>query len=168
MLCPFLVHRFGDSFSLDANKLPRTWTAKDNISEISQAARLAGSEVLAQLAILQSEGESPAAQEVEKAIRAMAKKDLQEGIGGSSKARSESLDGAFSVIGIVEWPNLPTNRVLISPQEVRSVWRRFMSDTKMQITQVRLIIATWTSILLQQYSVYTLLNRLEAVLNGIC
>lgn len=120
---------------MDANKLPRTWTPRDDISEISQAARLAGSEVLAQLAILQSEGETVAGEEVEKAIRAMAKKDLQEGMGGSSN--SENLDGAFSVVGIVEWPNLCAAKVLLSPQEVRSVWRRFMSDTKIQITQVR-------------------------------
>ncbi|GMH34197.1 hypothetical protein BSKO_02031 [Bryopsis sp. KO-2023] len=129
--------RFGDVFNLDENKLPRTWTARDNIPSISKAARLAASDVLAQLAILQSEGVSPAAGLVERAIRTMAKNDLEEGISGQAEGGNSS-EESFSVIGLVGWPNVDDDKVLLTSQEVRSVWRRFMSDTKMQITQAAL------------------------------
>lgn len=124
--------RFGDVFTLDKDKLPRTWTARDNIPEISRASRFAGASVLAQLAVVQYEGPSSMSRDVEQAIRAMAKRDLEDGASESSEGHSET----YSIVGIVEWPQVPAAEVLLSPQEVRSVWRRFMSDTKMQITQV--------------------------------
>lgn len=123
---------------MDENKVPRTWTAQDNIPTIAKAARLAASEVLAQLAILQTEEKLNGADMVEMAIRAMAKKDLEEGVSGQKEGGATSegpSSDKFSIVGLVGWPNVKEDKVLLTSQEVRSIWRRFMSDTKMQIAQ---------------------------------
>eukprot|EP00210_Caulerpa_lentillifera_P002250 g2162.t1 len=128
--------KFSNSFSLDENRLPRTWTAKDNLSQISKTARLTAAEVLAQLSVSQPRVESPEALKVEQAILLMVKKDLDIPIESSSDSNTTTLkDSEVDVMVAVEWPGVGAKNVLIDPSGVRTIWRQFMSDTKMQITQ---------------------------------
>ena len=48
--CWATVHRFTEMFTLDTNKVPHMWTARQDIPSIAKGARLAAANVLAQLA----------------------------------------------------------------------------------------------------------------------
>lgn len=58
---PRSTHRFTEVFTLDANKTPRMWGARDNIPAIAKQARLAAATVLGQLAVVRSPKEAAAA-----------------------------------------------------------------------------------------------------------
>ena len=47
----YCVRRFTEMFTLDANKVPHMWTARQDIPSIAKGARLAAANVLAQLAV---------------------------------------------------------------------------------------------------------------------
>lgn len=114
--------------------MPRTWSPKDNIAKISKHARLVSADVLAQLTIFQAEASLPAATKIEEAIRQMAQKEFDSNPGDASGSRK---NGAMDINVAVEWPDIKADFVLIQPAAVRSSWRHFMTDTKMQITQVQ-------------------------------
>ena len=122
-------------------KMPRTWTAKDDISKVSKAARLAAADVLAQLAVNQVNGTSPAAKDVESAVREMARQDLEESTSGKDHSRQRG--NGYAVVGLNAWPSIDEGDVLLSPKDARNRWRQFISDTKMQITQVSLQFRLW-------------------------
>lgn len=127
--------KFSNSFSLDENRMPRTWTAKDDLSKISRTARFAAAEVLAQLAVSQSEKESSEALKIEHAILQMVRKDLDLPKESSGDSKEDPKGAEIDVMVVVEWTGVDSKEVLIDPPEVRSIWKQFMSDTKMQITQ---------------------------------
>lgn len=127
--------KFSNSFSLDENRMPRTWTAKDDLSKISKTARFAAAEVLAQLAVSQSQKESPEALKIEHAILQMIRKDLDLPKESSGDSQEDPKGAEIDVTVVVEWTGVDAQDVLIEPSEVRSIWKQFMSDTKMQITQ---------------------------------
>lgn len=90
-------------------------------------------DVLAQLAIFQAEQSSPSAIKIEEAIREMAGKDFESENAENKKTKKPS---SIEVNVAVEWPDVDSDSVLIQPSNVRSSWRQFMADSKMQITQV--------------------------------
>ena len=119
---------------MDENQLPRTWTPKDDIAKISKHARLASAEVLAQLTIFQGQASIPEALKIEESIREMAKRDFES---TSTEPRSASAkNGTLDIHVAVEWPDIPAEHVLIQPAAVRTAWKHFMTETKLQITQV--------------------------------
>ncbi len=79
-------------FTLDADKTPYTWTARQNIPALAREARLAAAHVLAQLAVLrvaepaaegrqqqqQLQQQQRAFESVEEAVMRLAQSDLQQ------------------------------------------------------------------------------------------
>ncbi|CAD7704286.1 unnamed protein product [Ostreobium quekettii] len=124
--------RFADAFSMDENKMPRTWMPKDNIAKASKVARMAAADVLAQLVIIQVE-KNAAAEDAESAVRDMARQDLEDSMSGKRKQQSK-----YAVMGLSVWPDLDPSCSLVSPQEAFSKWRQFVVETKLQITQAAL------------------------------
>ena len=69
-------------FTLDANKTPYMWTARQDIPSIAKAARLAAAHVVAQLAVLRvpngSAADKRAYEAVEEAVMKLARSELEE------------------------------------------------------------------------------------------
>ena len=81
--------RFTEMFTLDANKTPHMWTARQDIPVIARAARLAAAHVVAQLAVLRPPGGGGAEQQrahdaVEEAVIRLAQADALEAASSGS------------------------------------------------------------------------------------
>ncbi|KAF5828746.1 RHD3/Sey1 [Dunaliella salina] len=124
--------RFTEVFTLDEQKTPRMWRPQDKIPSLAYDARLAASQVLAQLAVIRPPEESTdgkadvAADTVEAAVLDLAKADLE-----GSPSSSPALD----ILSADSWPGVREEDVLLQPHEIRTTWREFMSASNVQVQQ---------------------------------
>lgn len=128
--------------------MPRTWQPSVDIAAVTATARRAAAQLLAQLCFVRgSEGGTAAAAAAaagEAAVLRLAEDAAgTSGVaagGGSRLGRSSSAGDAssFDLQSAAEWPaGIGEEDVLLSPAQVRSTWRQFMSDSTFAVQQVR-------------------------------
>lgn len=138
--------RFSEVFQRDEQGMPRTWQPSVDIATVTAAARRAAAQLLAQLCFVHSSGCGAAAAAAAAAGEA-AVLQLAEDVGGAGGAaaggsgrlaRSSSGGdaGSFDLQSAAQWPaGISEEDVLLSPAQVRSIWRQFMSDSTFAVQQ---------------------------------
>ena len=127
--------RFAEVFQRDDKGMPRTWQPGVDIPAATAAARRAAAALLAQLAVVRLQpAEGPDAREAaaaEAAVLRLAEETTSGGGGGGGSGP------AFDLLAAAEWPGLPEGsaEVLLTPAQVRSVWRQFTSDSTFAVQQ---------------------------------
>lgn len=151
---PALVVRFAEVFQRDEQGMPRTWQPSVDIAAVTAAARRAAAQLLAQLCFVRS-SEGGAAAAAGAAAGEAAVLRLADDVAGTSGAAAggsgrlgRSGSGgdasAFDLQSAAEWPaGVSEEDVLLSPAQVRSIWRQFMSDSTFAVQQVRWVRAGW-------------------------
>ena len=139
--------RFSEVFQRDEQGMPRTWQPSVDIATVTAASRRAAAQLLAQLCFVHSSGCGAAAAAAAAAGEA-AVLQLAEDVGGAGGAaaggsgrlgRSSSGGdaGSFDLQSAAQWPaGISEEDVLLSPAQVRSIWRQFMSDSTFAVQQV--------------------------------
>ncbi|MEW5304073.1 MAG: hypothetical protein WDW36_006707 [Sanguina aurantia] len=147
--------RFTEVFTLDGQKTPRTWGARDDIAAIATQARSAAATMLAQLAVIRAAGlEVPSeGDHVERSIMQLADnasgRSSDATAAGNSGSGSGSTTGASSRYAVSElhaadvpdihsmatWPGVAEEQVLLQPHEARTSWREFVSTSNVTVQQ---------------------------------
>ena len=135
--------RFNEVFQRDEKGMPRTWQPSVDIPAVTIAARKGAAQLLAQLSFIRLGGTpTPEAAAVDAALERLAEEPTPSSSGasaaGGGAGRSRRGDTAlpdFDLLAAAEWPGVVEGDVLLTPQQVRSAWRHFMSDSSFAVQQ---------------------------------
>lgn len=130
---PRIKDRFSESFHKDDQDMPRTWTASVDIPAVASDARGAAAALLAQLCVTRlgssgDEGGQPSEAVIDRALSKMAadQDHTKDGNG---------IDEDFDLLSAAAWPGIPPEDVLLTPAQVRTIWRQFTSDSALSVQQ---------------------------------
>ena len=150
---PRLKDCFAESFQKDEVGMPRTWTPAVDIPAVATDARRAAARLLSQLSIVRLGGgggeDGPEHEVIDKAMLNLAEMVTTKATGGGGggggmvmAAATTTTTGAvvkrgdaFDLTSANEWPGISKEDVLLSPAQVRTIWRQFSSDVALSVQQ---------------------------------
>lgn len=142
---PRLKDAFSEAFYRDSAGVPRAWSPSTDVTAIATDAKRTCASLLAQLCIsrlpktiLQTNREDQEGEEVEaEAYQAVgaAVIGLAEPVKDFGRSRNPTSLPSFDILSASDWPGIEDKDVLLTPPEVRQVWRRFSSDVALTIQQ---------------------------------
>ncbi|KAK9136499.1 hypothetical protein Sjap_007093 [Stephania japonica] len=117
--------RFSILFSHDPDGMPRVWTGTEDIRAITKTARSSSLKVLSVMAVIRLEDDPD---NIENTL-AVALADS-----GSTNS-ANNIISSFDPLASSTWDEVPTNRILITPVQCKSLWRQFKLETEYSVAQ---------------------------------
>jgi protein SEY1 len=148
--------RFNQAFQRDENGLPQSWTPETDIPGAATAARRRAAVLLAQLCFARlhcegddkkmktkGDGDSNKATMLNIAQIQDALCKLSDSTSSTTAAKTTTTaaatavvkGGDFDLLSAAEWPGVDDTDVLLSPNQARSTWRNFVSDSALSVQQ---------------------------------
>ena len=147
--------RFNQAFQRDESGLPQSWTPGTDIPGVATAARRRAAVLLAQLCFARlhceggdkkiktkGDGDSNKATMLSDAQIQDALCKLSDSTSSTTAAETTTTaatavvkGGGFDLLSAAEWPGVDDMDVLLSPNQARSTWRNFVSDSALSVQQ---------------------------------
>lgn len=147
--------RFNQAFQRDESGLPQSWTPGTDVPGVATAARRQAAVLLAQLCFARLHCEGDDAMMMMKAkgdgdddskIKSKILTDVQiqdalcklsdsTSSTGTETSAAAIKGGGFDLLSAAEWPGVDDTDVLLSPNQARSTWRNFVSDSALSVQQ---------------------------------
>ncbi|PWA50185.1 root hair defective protein [Artemisia annua] len=118
-----MKERFTSIFNHDSDQMPRVWTGKEDIREITKAARASSLKLLSVLAAIRLDGDADR-------IADTLVITLLDPTKVAVKSSSSNDPLASST-----WEKVPASRTLITPVQCKSLWSQFQRETEYTVTQ---------------------------------
>ncbi|KAL8171645.1 hypothetical protein V2J09_023449 [Rumex salicifolius] len=116
--------RFTTLFSHDSDSMPRLWTGKEDIREITKYARSASLKLLSVMAAIRLDEDH---EHIENTLNVAL-------VDGSKTNENRSIISADPLASST-WEKVPASRTLLSPVQCKSIWRQFKSETEYTVSQ---------------------------------
>ncbi|KAH0927299.1 hypothetical protein HID58_019555 [Brassica napus] len=117
--------RFATIFSHDSDSMPRVWTGKEDIREITKMARSASLKLLSVMAVIRLDDELD---NIEKTLTLALVNST------SNNATNKSISTIDSLASST-WEQVAPEKTLITPVQCKSLWRQFKNETEYTVTQ---------------------------------
>ncbi|CAA2954292.1 ROOT HAIR DEFECTIVE 3 homolog 2-like isoform X1 [Olea europaea subsp. europaea] len=118
--------RFVTVFNHDKDSLPRVWTGKEDIREITKEARSESLKLLSTMAAVQLDRK---ADKIENVLFST----LMDRTVAPSRNRGNGVSG--DPLASSTWEEVPPENTLITPVHCKSIWRQFIAETEYTVTQ---------------------------------
>uniref|UniRef100_M4EF29 GB1/RHD3-type G domain-containing protein n=1 Tax=Brassica campestris TaxID=3711 RepID=M4EF29_BRACM len=117
--------RFATIFSHDSDSMPRVWTGKEDIREITKMAHSASLKLLSVMAVIRLDDELD---NIEKTLTLALVNST------SNNATNKSISTIDSLASST-WEQVAPEKTLITPVQFKSLWRQFKNETEYTVTQ---------------------------------
>jgi hypothetical protein len=142
---PRLKDAFSEAFYRDSAGVPRAWSPSTDVTAIATDAKRTCATLLAQLCIsrlpktpfLTNEDDTESEEEAEayRSAVSVAVAGLARPVKDFGRSVHPNALPSFDILSASEWPGIGIEDVLMTPPEVRQVWKRFSSDVALTIQQ---------------------------------
>ncbi|XP_062182418.1 protein ROOT HAIR DEFECTIVE 3 homolog 2-like isoform X2 [Phragmites australis] len=120
-----MKERFSTVLNRDADSMPRTWTADEDIRAITREARLAALRLLSVMAAIRLDDKP------DKIDRALITALLE----GGPLSQKRTVEFTYDPFALSTWEEVSPKDTLITPVQCKSIWRQFNAETEYAVAQ---------------------------------